>query len=58
MVKRLINEVSAARKAYLDQLKNISAVQAQWKPKPDVWSVVEITEHLFWAEHGGIAGMW
>jgi hypothetical protein len=33
-------------------------MQAQWKPKHDVCSVIEITEYLFWAEQGGIAGMW
>jgi hypothetical protein len=57
-VKKLIQEVSTARKAYLNQIKNISEMQAHWKPSSEVWSVVEITEHLFWAEHGGIAGMW
>lgn len=58
MVSKLINEVSVARKAYLDQLQSISEERAQWKPKSDVWSIVEITEHLFWAEQGGIVGMW
>jgi hypothetical protein len=57
-VQKLIGEVSSARKAYLNQIKNISEIQAQWKPEPEVWSVIEITEHLFWAEQGGIAGMW
>ena len=57
-VEKLIQEISAARKVYLNQLENISEVQAQWKPKPEVWNVSEITEHLFWAEQGGIAGMW
>ena len=23
-----------------------------------MWNVIENTEHLFWAEHGGIYGMW
>ncbi len=23
-----------------------------------VWRILEITKHLFWAEHGGIVGMW
>jgi hypothetical protein len=29
-----------------------------WKPAADVWNIVEITELLYWAEHGGILGMW
>ncbi len=32
--------------------------QANWKPADDVWNAVDITEHLFWAEQGGILGMW
>jgi len=58
MVKKLIREVSAARNTYLDQLKNISEFQAQWKPKPEVWNAIDITEHLLWAEQDGIIGMW
>ncbi len=58
IVKKLIGEISTARVGFLDQIKNISELEAQWKPRPEVWNVTEITEHLFWAEQGGIAGMW
>ena len=37
---------------------NALEVQATWKPEPQVWNIIEITEHLFWAEQGGIFGMW
>jgi hypothetical protein len=57
-VKRLIAEVATARNNYLHRLEPITAQKAQWKPTPDVWNVIEITEHLFWAEQGGILGMW
>lgn len=57
-VKKLISEVLAARNRYLDTVRQLPEVQAQWKPSPVVWSVVDITEHLYWAEHGGIHGMW
>jgi hypothetical protein len=57
-VKKLIREVSAAREAFLNQVKNIPDSVAHQKLQADVWNVVEITEHLFWAEQGGIAGMW
>ncbi|MBK8519873.1 MAG: DinB family protein [Chitinophagaceae bacterium] len=57
-VKQLILHIAAERKLFLDQLINITELQAQWKPNPDDWNITENTEHLFWAEQGGILGMW
>ena len=57
-VKQLIREVSAARQEFLNEISNVTELQAHWKPTPEVWNITEITEHLFWAEHGAIAGMW
>jgi hypothetical protein len=57
-VKKLIAEVADARNNYLNRLEPITEQNAQWKPAPDIWNVIEITEHLFWAEQGGILGMW
>jgi hypothetical protein len=58
LVKKLIADVAYARNNYLKRLQSITEQTAQWKPAPDIWNVVEITEHLFWAEQGGILGMW
>ena len=57
-VHKLIQEVATARTFFLDNVSNISDIKAEWKPGPEVWNIIEITEHLFWAEHGAIAGMW
>ena len=57
-VKKLIDEIASARYRYLKQLETITEQEAQWKPVPEVWNIMEITEHLFWAEQGGILGMW
>jgi DinB superfamily len=57
-VMHLIEEVKLARQSYLSQISQISEVQALFKPTPESWNVTEITEHLYWAEHGGILGMW
>lgn len=57
-VKKLITEVAAARQAYLMQAARVNEKQALWKPSSEVWNMIEITEHLYWAEHGGILGMW
>lgn len=57
-IQKLVEEVATARSLFLDQLVNVSEVQALWKSEPEVWNIVEITEHLFWAEQAGIFGMW
>lgn len=46
-VQKLVQGVSTARAIYLDQLAQVSEIQAQWKPNPKVWNIIEITEHLF-----------
>lgn len=58
IVHKLIQDVSTSRTLYLDKIANVTESQARWKPEPDVWNIIEITEHLFWAEQGGIFGMW
>ncbi len=55
---QLLNEVALARQHYLNALVGFDEQRAQWKPSPDSWNAVEITEHLFWAEQGAILGMW
>jgi hypothetical protein len=55
---KLVLQVKEARDSYCKRISSISEAQAQWKPSPDVWNVIEITEHLYWAEQGGIMGMW
>ncbi len=57
-IQKLIQDVSTARILYLDKIANLTELQASWKPDPEVWNIIEITEHLFWAEQGGIVGMW
>ncbi len=57
-VEKLISNLATSRNNYLSAVNALTEQQAQWKSATDVWSVVEITEHLFWAEHGAIVGMW
>ena len=57
-VQKLIQDVATVRESFLETISNVTEAQAQWKPDPEVWSITEITEHLFWAEQGGIVGMW
>jgi hypothetical protein len=55
---QLLHEVAAARTRYITDVGRLTEEQAHVKPSPDTWSAVENTEHLYWAEHGGIWGMW
>lgn len=57
-IQKLVQDVSDARRRYLDQIEDVSEVHARWKPNPEVWDIIENTEHLYWAEQGGILGMW
>jgi hypothetical protein len=57
-VQKLIQDVATARALFLDTLIEVEEVKAQWKPDPEIWNVIEITEHLFWAEQGALFGMW
>lgn len=57
-ITRLIEEVQAARESYLRTVRGFNPEQARYTPAADVWSAVEITEHLVRAEYGGICWMW
>jgi len=57
-VNTLIHNVKQARNSYCKRVLSISETQAQWKPTPESWNAIEITEHLYWAEQGGLLGMW
>lgn len=58
MLRPLLSDVAAARTRYVEVVGKLTNEQMTYKPSPEVWSPVEITEHLYWAEQGGIWGMW
>lgn len=55
---KLKQDVTEARKSYLNSVGDFTTGQGLFKPAENVWSPAEITEHLYHAEVGGIAGMW
>ena len=57
-VNVLIAEVGIARDNYLSMIDKLSQSQASYQVSENEWSAIHITEHLFWAEQGGIFGMW
>ncbi|AUD02091.1 DinB family protein [Spirosoma pollinicola] len=58
LLKPLLSDIATARTRYISTVTQLTDQQAQYKPLPEVWSALENTEHLFWAEQGGIWGMW
>lgn len=54
----LIGEVNRARLSYIEACSGLTPSQAAFKPDPKSWSIVEVTEHLVWAEMGGINLIW
>ena len=57
-IENLFKAIAAARAEYIETAKLFSETHAQSKPSPIVWNAVEITEHLYWAEQGGIFSIW
>ncbi|HYI76370.1 MAG TPA: DinB family protein [Chryseolinea sp.] len=57
-VSVLVTQVDRVRNSYAALLANVDENEGNYKPTSDAWGMVEITEHLFWAEHGGVLGMW
>lgn len=57
-IESLIASVEASRSHYLRELASLPIQYEHWKPTPDAWNVTDITEHLVWAEQGGILMMW
>jgi DinB family protein len=56
--QHLAKRVDEARQAFLRQANLFSERTSKWKSSPDSWCATEIIEHLFWAEQGGVLGMW
>ncbi len=57
-LKSLLEKVEVSRNRFITECSGLSSKQSHFKPSPNVWSVTDNAEHLFWAEWGGINGMW
>ena len=56
-VKSLVNSVENSRKSYIRTIGQLSKEVTNHKPNESSWNIVEITEHLYWAEFLGVAVM-
>ncbi len=57
-VGQLINDVAIARKNFIGLIEDVDETKAVFKPSKGIWNLIDNTEHLFWAEQGGIYGIW
>ena len=53
-----MRDVAAARERYLAALGAPTIAQAGFRPAPDAWSLIELTEHMTLAEQVGLNGIW
>ena len=51
------DSIEAARLSFIEAVTGLSNTQARFKPSEEEWSILEITEHMVWAEQIGICGM-
>ena len=56
-VKSLVNSIEVSRKSYIQTIGQLSKEVTNHKPNKSSWNIVEITEHLYWAEFLGVAVM-
>jgi hypothetical protein len=55
---QLIHDVAVTRNEFIELIENINEQQAACTPSAEEWSIINNTEHLFWAEQGALNGMW
>jgi hypothetical protein len=53
---RVLGELNASRKMFLDSIADLSPAQWTYKAGPDRWSIAEVSEHIVAAE-GYLGGM-
>lgn len=56
-LNHLFEDIKRARNNFVDLIKGLTTEQINFKPSSDEWSILEITEHLVWAEQIGVCGM-
>lgn len=57
-MKTLIEAVEIARQDFISSVSLLRFDQYNFKPSADQWAIVEIVEHMYWAEQIGVNGMW
>ena len=53
-LRDLYRSIESARKSFIDCVSDLSRKQISFKISKKEWSILEITEHMVWAEQIGI----
>jgi len=56
-ITSLLKEIENARNQLVGSVNGLSHLQVNYQPSVNEWSILQIVEHLVWAEQGGICGM-
>jgi len=56
-LNKLILEIEKSRAIFIQSVCGLSIEQVRFKISEQEWSILEITEHLTWAEQIGVCGM-
>ncbi len=56
-VEKLLSSIEFSRNNYIQTIGDLSEEITNHKPNESSWNIVEITEHLYWAEFLGVAVM-
>ncbi len=54
---QLIADVDIVRNNYCSIIRDLTQEKVVYIQIDNVWNILDITEHLFWAEQGGVFGI-
>ncbi len=57
-VAQLVADVEGARARVLEEVSDLTADHASWRPSDDAWCISDVIEHLVLAERLGVAKVW
>ncbi len=57
-MNKLFQEVEQARQNFINTVSGLSPQQYRYKSAPEQWAIIDIVEHMVWAEQIGVNGMW
>jgi len=57
LINKLTSEIEQSRSRFIQSVNGLNTEQVRFKISAQEWSILEITEHITWAEQIGICGM-
>ena len=57
LINKLTSKIEQSRSRFIQSVNGLNTEQVNFKISAQEWSILEITEHITWAEQIGICGM-